>query len=131
LIALGLFVVANIGYAEKASTYLCIPDFGTGFSYTPEKKAWEVTRFRTKDRKYILSKSSGEWIWKDFGSDSGYPCSEFDKSGVIACGFGGVADVAFSRNTMRFRDSYLSGYVDGIDNSHNTPSVTIGTCTKL
>ena len=71
------------------------------------------------------------WEWKDFGRDSGYPCNGFNKFGTTFCGVDNIEEIAFSRTTMRFRAVYLVGYIDGKDNNDDTPSIKIGTCTKL
>jgi hypothetical protein len=64
-----LLSLAMLTYAScvEAQTYLCIADMATGFRFDKPTKAWVVGEFDVTDKKYILTKESDEWVWKQVG----------------------------------------------------------------
>ncbi|MCY1367867.1 hypothetical protein D9M69_548180 [compost metagenome] len=58
------------------------------------------------------------------------PYSEIDGENGLRCeAIDRTIRVRF--DTMRFMDSYGAGYIEGHDRTPVTPSVTVGTCTKV
>mgnify|MGYP001823129356 CR=1 FL=1 len=39
-----------------------------------------------------------------------------------------LGQLNFSKETLRYIESYMFGYVQGKDNKYNAPKVTVGTC---
>ena len=125
LMLLVLFVTP---IASAQNSYLCISDKNTGFTFNPTSKSWVQTNF--SESKYILTKSSNGWEWKDFGSTLGWECGAFNDSGRINCSnYSG--SVLFNKTNLRFLSTYILGYIDGADSQNNTPAITIGKCSPL
>lgn len=129
-----------IGHA-RADEWLCVAQQATGFKWLNER--WTQTNFTVEGDSFVVAEvephqnfSGGETVGVEvthLGDD--YPrhnCPPFfaEDSEGIACGGLGYGFV-FNRKALRFQEYYGLGYVDGEDAPGNTPSITIGTCTKL
>lgn len=73
------------------------------------------------------------------GEKSPYTCSPYqaDDDGLVAT-FGGMlncnaglSDYRVNLSNMRYTVAYHIGYVDGRDNTENTPSIMGGTCARI
>ncbi len=117
--------------ALSQTSFLCIPTAITGFSYNASRNNWSPVTFNADDSKKILKKSSRGWEWMDFGTSSGMRCdSDFNEYGNLNCDliFGSLK---INKKTLRYILTYEVGFIDGVKNNNNTPSITIGTCTPI
>ena len=129
-VTLSLIAACIINNAA-AQDYLCIPTAAAGFTYKSSSKKWEHAFFRLDDKKIILKKTEDGYQWRDFGRRSGPTCADgFNEYDYLHCQtyFGSVI---FNRKTLRYIETYLAGYHNGVDNNNDTPNITIGTCTPL
>ena len=121
--------------AISQSSYLCIPDLSTGFSYQKSTNKWISTDFNIQGTKYILSKKNdGIWEWKDFGQkDSLIRCPDgFNESGYINCI--SLHRIQFNRTNLRFQLIYPIGYTNKDiigKEGEDTPHMQIGKCSPL
>jgi hypothetical protein len=128
LIALILMLMyTNSCFAQQA--YICVADSSTGFKYNSNSRIWEQTGFRVSEDKKLLKKVGQGWEWSSFGSTYGEKCGEINSYGLLNCDilFG---TLRFSKNTLRYIETYTVGYIDG-DKGGNTPAITIGKCSPL
>ena len=131
--------------AEDSDSYICVADQTTGFTF--EQGTWKSTNFK-EDRKFLFKRevaqhdgpnwNSGDKIWSmsELGQEnSSMLCS--DKVNLssgpivlddIVCH--GFTNVKFNKKSLRVLLSYFVGFTDG-DNNDNTPTITIGKCSKL
>lgn len=127
IITVILLSISSIAVAQDA--YLCVPSKITGFSYNNSTKSWEQTNFRVGDDKNLLKKVGNQWEWRTFGKQSGMNCIQSSSSWIHCDLFYGT--VRFNKVNMRYVETYVLGYADGVKNNDNTPAVTIGTCSSL
>jgi hypothetical protein len=123
---LTLCILPSLVLAE--TSYLCMPDEASGFRFNPYQKSWEPVIFKVAQEKILLKKSDRGWEWVKFGHKYGSLCKEMDKS--LQCDIY-VGEVLLNRNTLRYIETYMIGYVNGSDNNDNTPFIAIGRCTPL
>lgn len=141
---------------EHDGSYYCVEELSGGLVYNEGLKRWESTRFNPTDKfvvrfKYIgshpasydprLSNDEYYVTVTESGSDHISSCqtnSSPEKDTVEFTGSAGIGacDALFEHYTFNLRNNrflkiYELGYVDGIDKSGNTPSVSGGTCTKI
>ncbi len=121
-----VFCVFNV----IAQDYLCIPSSAAGFAYNASSKKWERSFFKIDNEKKILKKTQNGYEWRDFGSSSGSTCPDFNQFNYLHCKIF-LGDLVLNRKTLRFIETYMSGYHDGVENNSNTPLMQIGTCTPL
>ena len=110
-------LVLCLGVATRGSaadSYLCIPDMATGFRFNENSKKWEISKFKTDGKKYILSKSKYSpfaWEVKEMGEN--YPfimCEDdFNTDGDLICSH--LNEFKMNNKTLRFLNAYLVGYV--------------------
>lgn len=142
---------------EKEVSYFCASEFAGGVAYNAVGKRWQGTTFRTRDKfvlKLKLIESAAEQhvgtgkydIYSVTitlgGTNFASPCVKggmgmedarkilVGRSGVVECG-ADLTEYRFNIRNNRFIAAYLAGYVDGVDNNNNTPSIDGGTCTKI
>lgn len=136
-IALLALLFCQLTWGQEA--YVCMPSARTGFKFNLVNGNWEQVRFTVENKKRMLKLTNGEWMWQHFGedhipgscSDGGSAGkSEFNSAGFIFCEvFGG--SVRMSKNSLRYIETYLLGYVDGRDKNPDTPLIEIGVCLPL
>jgi hypothetical protein len=125
------------------SSYLCIPDYSTGFSNSSGR--WTPTQFTVEGKKYLLANRRGRWVWSEFGQQQDSvmtalaaklnTCDTFSSNGFLNCEFW-FEEVRFNRETLRFQVVEPNGYVvakAALDDSgkSGTPFIQIGTCSVL
>ncbi|MGY4501085.1 hypothetical protein ACVWYH_005016 [Bradyrhizobium sp. GM24.11] len=96
-----------------------------------------------KDRIYSGADESSVHEFKvtltEAGSSKNTPCSNArdyklpvsvwaDGWAVCSAAF---TEYRFNPTNNRYLAAYLVGYVDGADNNEDTPSITVGVCTKI
>lgn len=130
------------GPAAAMEKYICVGDKSTGFRW--DGKAWGMAKFNVSTDRYLIEEIKPETVFsqtfnfhvKKFGSDKiEHRCERAtmgngEKWPVIVCGGLGYG-LMMNTTTLRYQETYGLGYVDGTDDENNTPSMTIGTCTKL
>ena len=144
---------------DYSGVYLCFEDASGCISYDDASKMWVGTKFRSDDRYILTVKSNGlvndfldipnmTYIitWEKHGANWDplskgcwtesnklreiNPMSSWAPGGDLSCNLkGGQLKVNF--NTLRFLNTYLKGYIDGVDDNSNTPFINVGTCTKI
>jgi hypothetical protein len=122
--------------------FLCLGDKATGFRW--DGRSWVTTDFTVGQDKFLVQEVAPKeygfkvynYVVKKFGSDEITHHCDRSKMGDgkmgarILCGglgYGMLIDVV----SMRYQEVYGLGYIDGKDAPGNTPSFTIGTCTRL
>src|SRR5437899_1960784 len=110
LIAALLILPGTAAQPTLATSFLCIPDYSTGFSKSSGE--WKPAQFTVEGLKYLLVNRHGHWFWTRFGleEDSAsdvmavrhYGCGPFDSYGFIKCRYWGD-DAFFNRQTLRFQ----------------------------
>jgi hypothetical protein len=137
--ALVILLVCLISTAALADeSYLCMGEHATGFAFKEKTKTWSTARFQ--ENKYIVKKSTDplyKWEVFDFGKD--FPISmcenDFNDSGNIFCE--GVTQFRMNKEKLRFLYIYPFGYWSDNEKQklfkegRNTPSMEIGTCSKI
>lgn len=137
----GLLAAASFSTSALAEGWLCIADHAAGFKYNETSKDWEPTTFKT-NKKYLIKESgSGEFKWHvtEFGSIMPVSfCAEnrVGKGYIFNCE--GIEEFILNTKNGRFMSIYAIGYwtLDPNDpllsgEADNTPSMQIGTCSKL
>lgn len=140
---------------EFAGTYLCLPTASGGVSYDATSKTWVGVRFRLRDQLIVIlnptkvGRQQGILDEQDaigyeidivpVGSKDRRRCRKdlslpdddiFIRFGVAKCDYL-LNDFKINLSTGRFMMIYPIGFLDGQDNYENTPSITVGTCTKI
>jgi hypothetical protein len=136
LVGLCLVFAINVRSEDAVNpkSYLCIPDFITGFSV--EKGQWKPTQFSVNGKKYMLHTKKGNWYWNEFGQDPDPhidSCTGPTKIGFQECKNGEV-EVVFNNQTLRFQVVHPYGYVVAdlkLDKNPITPYYEIGRCSEL
>jgi hypothetical protein len=122
------FVISGPALAD--ASYLCIGDLSTGFRYDGER--WTTTTFNVDNDKFAVKVVGVKVEVTRIGSS--YPihqCDLYAEDAVqFACGGLGYGFV-MNFQSLRFQDFYGIGYVDGKDDSPDTPATTIGKCSPL
>ncbi len=132
--------VAAAGVAAQEK-FLCLGSKATGFRL--EGKTWVPTVFKVDEDKFLVQPIPREEL---FGRTYDYEVrklgqsqrmmtcerGEFNKkpSSRIICGGLGHGMI-FDTNSLRYQELYGFGYLEGEDKPGNTPSFTIGTCTRI
>jgi len=129
--------------AHALEKYICIGDQAVGFRLLNGR--WSNAVFNVNDdrlmvmeippKKSIFGDATINFVVRKFGSDRNlHECSRqtFDGKPTtrIVCGglgFGFLMDT----KSLRYQDFYGLGYLDGEDRPGNTPSLTIGKCTRV
>ena len=124
LIVCGFFIM---GLAFSQEAYICLPSKKTGFAFNLSSKSWEQVNFKTNEEKKILKKNGMKWEWRIFGFGQG---GDFNSSGFIFCTVSG-GHMRMSKNSLRYVETYEIGFIDGKDQTGNTPLIGIGTCSPL
>lgn len=144
--------------AARNAAYYCTPEAASGLSFDNNTKKWVSARFKP-DKAFVLKfsfeSSAREKMFEqakdpstvnrfrvtstDAGSTSDLPCFnrknhkspvEIWDDGWVQCN-AGLSEIIFNPETLQFLKVYLVGYVDGVDNNDDTPSLTGGVCTKI
>lgn len=136
--ALFTFLAPTAVSAQSAGDWLCIGDQVTGFS--KKGGVWHSVDF-TAGTRYIIKRSAVQgyaWEVREFGSSAILAVAlckaDFNEAQFLFCtGLGG--EFRFNSRTLRFLNAYLIGYVPGdtafSKDGSDTPSIEIGTCSKL
>lgn len=123
--------------AQSQETLICLADLSTGFRF--ENGNWNIARFTTGNDRFLVRpltdnervNSSFNYIITRIGeSTPSHECLRRPGSSRIICGglgLGMIVDFA----TLRFQEVYGRGFIDGIDGPGDTPSITIGKCSKV
>lgn len=136
-----LFWMNFAGPVMAGEQYLCIGEKGTGFKW--DGKQWATAVFDVASDKYVVQEVTPQEIFgrklnfevKRFGSDKvQFSCERLEskdfKSARILCGGLGYG-MLIDTKTLRYQEVYGLGYIDGNDTVGNTPSFSIGTCSRL
>lgn len=137
VIGLVSLLVASSAYGEDDRKWLCIGDAATGFSYSGGE--WRQTKFRVKDKKYILRKKE-----KRDGKKQYYISKIGDTWGGEYCKYNGKKEegnfncgdlVSFykvSTKDLRFLYVYSGvSHLYNLDDKRDTPIMVLGSCAEL
>lgn len=152
--------VAPARAADKLdANYICTGLSAGGIAYNSTQKSWHGTIFREQNDIFVIQmKHLGTDHQTAYGNDvvsdrfnvaikrqsQKYPdpcvgkrgdlknpaVTVLEPNGYISCTTIGW-EYLFNPQIGRFTRTYPWGYVDGLDNGDNTPSITAGTCIKL
>src|SRR5262245_65466236 len=137
LVWMPLLAMLLVSPAAALEKYLCIADQSTGFKW--DGSEWVTASFRIDNMKFVVYEVAGNaevnFEVKQVGEEfPRHSCNgrrfEQEYYPAMACGGLGFGFV-MSFKTLRFQDYYGIGYVHGPDEPGNTPSLTIGKCSKL
>lgn len=127
----------SVLFAEER--YLCTSKATGGVAYSDVTREWEGTKFINNTQAFIITDTygGGGFVPKSsfyiitVGNDfaSGYCEEGFGASDILRCNRFGP--FYLNRRTLRFMDFYAFGYIDGVDDGANTPSVAIGECARF
>jgi hypothetical protein len=128
--------LAQAADTSAADSFICIPDYATGYAIGSNGK-WEPTQFNvTKDR-YLLRAKDGQWYWTEFGKEPSKSldlCTGFSENGFLSCKKS-ENEVLFNRKTLRFQIIHPYGYVVAdtsvFKDDPLTPYYMIGKCSPL
>jgi hypothetical protein len=134
--------------AKEPSSYLCVADKSSGFTFNKTGKAWQTTTFNVTESKYIFrvanevdrsTMPSANWVVVKVGQSSPVAsCGEaLGDSDVLICE--GFESFRFHKKNLRFLGLYSIGYwSDDLEDPNsvfaegkNTPSMQIGKCSPL
>ena len=127
-------LVTSISAEER---YLCEEEAVGGLRYDTTTTKWRGVNFNAND-KYIISKpiTGGMWEHRPFvitevgeSFPSGWCPLPFNENGYLSCEMYG--EFIFNKDTMRFLNFYEFGYLDGIDDNNDNPSVAAGKCSPF
>ena len=126
-ILFGLFFV-NIANAQEG--YLCISEAAGGVSFEKNSQKWRGTAFKTDNKKILINKKNNKWMMKEFDSQFESDCTSPNEYGYMFCDKI-LGEFKFNIKNRRYISTYIAGYIDGLNNNDNTPSIEIGVCSKL
>lgn len=144
---------------DFSGTYLCVAEAIGGLRYSEEDKKWHGTAFNHEDDRIIvkatdLGNSTFSHMGKEVtshgygievrqpGTDRVTQCLSvlpivqdrrvirLSDDGVAACR-AAFQEVVVNLSDLRYLTVYAFGYVDGPDDTKNTPSITAGLCTRI
>lgn len=149
----------SVAYSMPSNdlNYLCIPEAAGGVSFNEHTKRWESTKFRLNrglvlKMKYLRTFSEKNVFGRtetfnefrvrttEVGGKDESRCYHVSKhtdqvfigeTDFLTCNGSDLTEYRFDFKTNRFLRAYLEGYVGGADNDNDTPSITVGTCTKI
>jgi hypothetical protein len=137
IIWLVLFMLPGVSIADQ---WLCVAEDSNGFFYDESSKKWARSGFYINDHKYIVKPSTGRYkytITKLGNKFSTFACDAgFNDHGMLDCEtsadslYGVYKFFKMNHLTGRFTLYYMAGYLQG-DNNDDSPSVTIGKCSKF
>ena len=115
-----------------AEQYMCIPEASGGLSYDTKTKSWKASNFDTgrnyiviiKDKENPSYAATVTYLNETLAS---YFCKEESSVNALVCS-SFLGQFNFSKDTLRYVESYMFGYVQGKDNKYNAPKITVGTC---
>jgi hypothetical protein len=118
--------------------YLCIADKATGFAWNGS--AWVTTAFKVEEKRYLVGDADPRQTQAlnhtepvavtVFGESFPSIWCAAPKFDVLNCeGYG--ERIRINLNSLRFITVYMVGFVSGKDDNSDTPSMTIGRCSKL
>lgn len=141
----------------RSVSYYCTTDAAGGVNYDKQNQRWKSANFKP-DKPFVLKlklvgssrEKMFDWspvsmvnrfevLTTEAGSNFDRPCRntkdakspvEVWGDGWLFCDFN-LTELRFNPSNNRFMTSYLIGYVDGDDNNENTPSISVGVCTKV
>ena len=129
LIVVGSVVLPTVATAES---YLCVADYATGYHYNKQAQAWEVARFSTEGKKYLLSEKVGSWVWNTMGEKDYTPCDKFSENDTIQCRE--IVQYYFSRKTLRYQASVTVAFTileRDTRYANDSPYIEIGRCSAM
>lgn len=131
----------NPSGAAALEQYLCIGEKANGFRWNGTE--WIHSTFKTDADKFLVYEVKPYELLdkiftfevKRFGSDKVVQSCERYKTETyvgtrIICGGLGHG-MLIDTKSLRYQEVYGLGYIEGKDTDGNTPSLTIGTCTRL
>lgn len=137
--------------SDYSGAYLCVQEFGGGIHYDEQAKRWESTTFRPDGKFVIHLRKSGEIpafegsdvkediynvTISEFGDANAQPCYGNASGGQVQA-WGALlicrslTEYRVNFENLRFLEAYPIGYLSGIENNDNTPSMMGGTCAKV
>ena len=155
--SLGFGLSISNAMEPRDASYFCTVEFAGGIAFNQTLNKWESSKFRLERKfalklKYLANRTVKDFAGKDetvrdfnislteADSNSSSICYSTNKDwsatvpisedSLISCSTG-LIDHRFNLKANRFLESYLTGFIDGNDNSDNTPTVMGGTCTKI
>ena len=144
-------------FEHRDGTYFCSVKFAGGIAYDEATKQWAGAKFRPSGNFFVRlryvktrTENAGQpwsydlddylvFITKEgeefrflmggcYGDNLKRP--GLDQYGFLSCSSGGQ-DYKFNFKNNRFIQIYTVGYVNGLDNNNDTPSISGGVCTKV
>lgn len=127
-------MVAIVAFPVLAQTeaYLCVPDAIVGFRFNPSKEIFEVVRFTTEGKRYVLKGVGDLWIWSTMGQNDAKPCDKFSENETIQCR--GIEMYLFSKRTLRYQASLTVGFTileRSSEYANDNPYLEMGKCSRL
>lgn len=140
VVVLAGMVAAGAAQAQGAGAqqWLCVTEQATGYSYSADRKRWEVARFDISSLKYIVKRADplnasygAVWIFVRVGDTHASSfCGKDFFADQISCDVNSYAQ--FNSKTLRFQRIYASGFVSGEgETTPETPIYEIGRCSPL
>lgn len=128
-----LVSLSTTAFAEDQ--FLCVGEVATGFRW--DGNQWVTAKFKVDKDKYLVQEVPLEngvtnFHVKRLGeSKVAHRCNRSPTSPTrIACG-GLASGMLIDTEKLRFHELFGIGYVDGFDGPDYTPTLTIGTCTRV
>lgn len=158
LLTIAFFVaLSNNTSAQQqySGTYFCTAEAAAGISWDPQSRRWLGTLFSDRPRYIFEMKflrrfkdklggpiefdvSAFDVSVQEHGKGKPWPCLGskgddpimFSEGSILSC-TGFIDQFKINPKSLRFMRVYDAGFVDGKDNSENTPAVLTGTCSKI
>jgi len=157
LVAALLPTTPTYAIEAKDTSYFCGVEFSAGLAFNKSTKQWRSAKLKPTKKFVLRLKFLSSGIRKDdlgndesvsdfnvtvtdAGSDNPLPCypSQPQKSSIttklddpwFSCS-AGLYDLNINLGKNRFLAAHLVGYVNGLDVTGDTPTVSGGTCTKI
>lgn len=130
-----LFIVSLVSVCLQATNaasanYVCESEFLAGFKFNGD---WVVNQGTYDYDKFLVSENEGVVSIRPFGDNGApgfFPNECEAREFAIVCN-SVTGQFRLSKVSRRYLDSYTLGFWDGVDNSDNTPNITIGSCAEM
>lgn len=139
---------------KHEGVFLCVPELSGGIRFDEFSKRWTYGGFRTDGKSFVFKITPSRLMELEIGATR-YRAMAYDmtvsrpgenrvdncrsmtggalltyENGLFECTTG-FLDYKLNIGPMRFMEVYSHGYIDGRDQAGNTPSISVGKCSRI